>query len=62
MKLDQFLKFHGLVGTGGEAKIVISEGSVRVNGFEERRRGRKLVDGDCISFADVEYIFSDSKP
>ena len=48
MQLDQFLKFHGLVGTGGEAKLLIQGGEVRVNGQIESRRGRKLPAGDQV--------------
>lgn len=47
-RLDQFLKFHGLVGTGGEAKFRIQEGEVTVNGAVEVRRGRQLVVGDVV--------------
>ena len=48
IRLDQFLKFQGLVGTGGEAKQRIQGGEVRVNGFQETRRGRKLKPGDRV--------------
>lgn len=48
MKLDQFLKFQGLVGTGGEAKHRIQRGDVQVNGVTELRRGRQLVAGDRV--------------
>ena len=46
MKLDQFLKWKNLVSSGGEAKIFIKSGSVKVNGVIETRRGRKLNKGD----------------
>jgi ribosome-associated protein len=49
IKLDQFLKLRGLVQTGGQAKLLIQAGEVRVNGAVETRRGRKLVKGDRIS-------------
>jgi ribosome-associated protein len=49
--LDQFLKWQGLVGTGGEAKQRIQGGEVRVNGFQETRRGRKLKPGDRVALA-----------
>lgn len=49
IKLDQFLKFQNLVGSGGEAKTLIQEGSVMVNDEVEIRRGRKLVAGDRIT-------------
>jgi ribosome-associated protein len=48
IRLDQFLKFQGLVGTGGEAKQRIQGGEVRVNGFQETRRGRQLKPGDRV--------------
>jgi ribosome-associated protein len=48
MKLDQFLKFQGVVSTGGQAKLLIQDGFVKVNGLPELRRGRKLAVGDRI--------------
>ena len=51
IKLDQFLKLQGIAQTGGEAKIIIREGQVEVNGEEEIRRGRKLVTGDRVAVA-----------
>ena len=50
IKLDQFLKFSGMVSTGGQAKLLIQAGEVQVNGEVETRRGRKLVEGDRVSF------------
>lgn len=55
IKLDQFLKWQGIVQTGGEAKIIIKEGYVEVNGKEEIRRGRKLVTGDTVSIAGTTH-------
>ena len=49
IKLDQFLKWRGLVDTGGQAKQVILDGKVRVNGEIETRRGRKLIHGDQVT-------------
>lgn len=49
IKLDQFLKWVGMVQTGGEAKLLIQEGLVQVNGEVEKRRGRKLSAGDRIA-------------
>lgn len=46
IKLGQALKLAGLVGSGVEAKIVIQDGLVSVNGEQEVRRGRKLHSGD----------------
>jgi ribosome-associated protein len=51
IKLDQFLKQQQLVSTGGQAKLVIQEGEVTVNGTVETRRGRKLVTGDRVEVA-----------
>jgi ribosome-associated protein len=52
IKLDAFLKFAALVGTGGEAKLVISDGLVKVNGEVCTMRGKKLRAGDTVTFAD----------
>ena len=57
MKLDQFLKWKNLVSTGGEAKIFIKSGAVKVNGVIETRRGRKLIRGDVVIFLKNELIF-----
>lgn len=56
IKLDSLLKFAALVGTGGEAKYVISEGMVKVNGEVCTMRGKKIVPGDKVSFADNELL------
>ena len=55
IKLDQFLKFVGVVQTGGEAKLLIQGGQVEVNGSIETRRGRKLVQGDRVSTMGETY-------
>lgn len=55
IKLDQFLKWQGIVQTGGEAKFLIKEGSVSVNGETEIRRGRKLRTGDRVTISDRTY-------
>ena len=57
MKLDQFLKWKNLVSSGGEAKIYIKSGSVKVNGEIETKRGRKLNKGDKVMFLKNELIF-----
>jgi ribosome-associated protein len=44
--LDALLKATGLAGSGGEAKMLIQDGQVQVNGSPETRRGRKLRAGD----------------
>jgi ribosome-associated protein len=50
IKLGQALKFAGLVEDGVEAKYAIQDGLVTVNGETEVRRGRKLYDGDVVSY------------
>lgn len=50
IKLGQALKAAGLVDSGVEAKIVITNGEVKVNGAVEIQRGKKLYDGDVVSF------------
>ena len=62
MKLDQFLKWQGLVATGGEAKHLITSGLITVNGTIETRRGRKLEDGDHVFLGTDEYIVCKSDP
>lgn len=54
IKLDSLLKFAALVGTGGEAKYVIAEGMVSVNGEVCTMRGKKIHPGDRVKFADAE--------
>ncbi len=50
IKLGQALKVAGLVDSGVTAKLVIKDGLVTVNGEVEYQRGKKLVDGDVVSF------------
>ena len=54
IKLGQALKAAGLVDSGVEAKIVIQNGEVMVNGETEFQRGKKLYDGDVVSFRGEE--------
>lgn len=60
MKLDQLLKFTGVAGTGGQAKMLIQSGSVVVNGEVETRRGRKLREGDEVIVG--EQVFTIGPP
>ena len=50
IKLGQALKLAGMVGSGVEAKVVIQDGQVLVNGEVELQRGKKLHPGDIFSF------------
>ncbi len=51
VELYKILKFEGLVGSGGEAKAVIAEGQVLLNGELETRKRKKIIAGDIIEFA-----------
>lgn len=52
IRLDSLLKLAGAVTTGGEAKRLIQEGLVSLNGTPCTQRGRKLYDGDIVSIKD----------
>ena len=58
IKLDSLLKFAAAVGTGGEAKIVIQEGDVSVNGEVCTMRGKKIRPGDTVAFDGKELTVS----
>ena len=58
IKLDSLLKGVNLVGSGGEAKLIIADGLVQVNGEVELRRGRKLYPGDRVSVGGGEVVVS----
>lgn len=51
IRLGQFLKLADLVDNGGEAKPLVTQGLVRVNGEVETRRGRQLTKGDVVTLA-----------
>ena len=50
IKLDALLKYAALVGTGGEAKMAVAEGMVKVNGEVCTMRGKKIRPGDKVEF------------
>lgn len=54
IKLGQALKAAGCVDSGAEAKDVILDGLVKVNGQVDTRRGKKLYDGDIVDFSDFK--------
>ncbi len=62
IKLDQYLKWHGLAATGGEAKQRIQRGDVKVNGCVEIRRGRQLAVGDAVEIDGLERIVQPHGP
>ncbi len=51
IELQQFLKLSGAARTGGEAKVLVTSGRVKVNGRVELQRGRKLRPGDEVEVA-----------
>ena len=55
IKLDAFLKFCTAVSSGGEAKILIADGQVQVNGEVCTQRGKKLHPGDTVSIGGETY-------
>lgn len=52
IELYKILKFEGMTTSGGEAKAVITEGQVKVNGSVETQKRKKIVAGDIIEFGD----------
>ncbi len=56
IKLGQALKLAGLVDSGVDAKFVIQDGLVKVNGNVEVQRGKKLVSGDVVSYNGKEFV------
>ena len=59
VNLQQFLKLKGIVSTGGEAKLLIQNSEVKVNGKIEKRRGKKLEKGDEIEVNRQIYLVED---
>lgn len=51
IELYKILKFEGLVASGGEAKAVIADGQVLVNGGVETQKSKKITTGDIIEFS-----------
>jgi ribosome-associated protein len=48
LRLDDFLKLSGVVGSGGHAKVLIQGGDVKLNGVPETRRRKQLSPGDVV--------------
>ncbi len=61
IKLGQALKLAGLVDSGIEAKFVIQDGLVTLNGSVEMQRGKKCVPGDEISFEGNSFVIKGTK-
>ena len=54
IRLDQFLKAHAVVGTGGQAKLLIQDRQILVNGEVETRRRKQLKNGDVVQYEDLQ--------
>jgi ribosome-associated protein len=52
IRLGQALKLAGFAGSGGQARALVEQGAVTVNGAVERRRGRQLRAGDVVALGD----------
>ena len=61
IKLEQALKLAGEFSMGSDAKYAIKEGNVLVNGNVEIQRGKKLRDGDILSYNNNEYRITGAK-
>lgn len=55
VELYKILKFEGIVSSGGEAKSVIGEGQVLVNGLVETRKRKKIMSGDLVEYMNRKY-------
>jgi len=53
IRLDQFLKWAGVSGTGGQAKYIIQSGMISINGEKSESRGKMLSDGDIVEVRDM---------
>jgi len=62
IRLDQFLKMSAISGSGGQAKFLIQNGEVKVNGEVETRRRRKLIPGDIIEIGGEKFAVEESPP
>jgi len=60
--LNVFIKIKWLLPTGGQAKLVIRSGAVKVNGEVETRNKKKLREGDIVGYNGTKYIVSLKTP
>ncbi|QDU27120.1 ribosome-associated protein [Anatilimnocola aggregata] len=59
LRLDHFLKRSGVADTGGQAKVMIQNGDVKVNGEVDTRRRKKLVKGDVVEVNGQKLVVKD---
>lgn len=62
LRLDHFVKLKAISGTGGQAKLMIQSGEVKVNGEVETRRRRKLSVGDVVEVGGKQFPVNESLP
>lgn len=60
LRLDHFVKLKAMSGTGGQAKVMIQNGEVKVNGEIETRRRRKLNVGDVVEVGGEQFAVKES--
>ena len=58
IELNAFLKLKNIATTGGQAKILIRSGNIKVNGNVETRNKKKLIANDVVNYGDSEYIIT----
>jgi ribosome-associated protein len=56
VELFKILKFEGMASSGGEAKMLIADGQVKVNGVKEIRKRKQIVADDVIEFGGDKYV------
>ena len=56
IQLDQFIKWIGISETGGQARFLVDEGNVSVNGVRVTERRKRLFPGDCVVIDGTEYL------
>ena len=56
IELFKILKFEGMASTGGEAKMLIADGQVKVNGAKEIRKRKQIVADDVIEYGGEEFV------
>ncbi len=59
--LDQLLKWIGMTDTGGQARFMIEDGKIQVNGNNVKEKRKKIHLGDCITINEQEYTVSQEK-
>jgi ribosome-associated protein len=62
VELFKILKFEGMASSGGEAKMLITDGQVKVNGVKEIRKRKQIVADDVIEFGGEQFVIRLSDP